>query len=188
MTMSMNNPLINIAGFQLGWFSCVLGAAHGMFWLGPVVALPVLGWHLLNAHDMRAEFKLILLASLLGIVFDQALLWTGLLRFETFPLWPSQLLPLWMMTLWLLFNTTLNVSLRWLRGRTWHAMLLGLAGGPLAYLAGAELGAIELRDKFTLILVLGLGWALLMPALLRLSVSLDGYTGNEDAIGRLRDV
>lgn len=185
----MNNPLINIIGFQLGWFSCVLGAANQMPWLGPAVAVPILGWHLLNAHDIRAEFKLIALASLLGIVFDQALLWTGLLNFETSTRWPPQLLPLWMMTLWLLFNTTLNVGLRWLRSNTVLAMVLGFVGGPLAYLAGAKLGAIEIIDRPVLLIVLGLSWALLMPTLLRLSSILDGYTSESNAaVATLRDV
>jgi hypothetical protein len=185
----MNNLLINIIGFQVGWFSCVLGAAHQMPWLGPAMALPILGWHLLNAYDIRLEFKLIALASLLGIVFDQALLWAGLLSFETSTHWPPQLLPLWMITLWLLFSTTLNVGLRWLRSNTALAIGFGLVGGPLAYLAAAELGAIKIIDRPVLFMVLGLGWGLLMPALLRLSSVLDGYASESNAAETtLRDV
>jgi hypothetical protein len=28
--------LVNFVAFQLGWFACVLGAAQGLPWLGPV--------------------------------------------------------------------------------------------------------------------------------------------------------
>lgn len=177
----MNRTLLNVVGFQFGWFCCVLGAANGMPWLGPLVALPVVGWHLFDAGDPRAEFKLILIASVLGSLFDQALLSAGLLRFVDSAIWPAYLLPVWMMALWLLFNTTLNVSLRWMRGRLAVAMVFGLVGGPLAYVAGAKLGAITVLEPTTLMIVLAIGWGLLMPVLLWLSVKLDGYTANAGA-------
>lgn len=184
----MNSPIINIIGFQIGWFSCVLGAANGMPWLGPLVALPVLGWHLFNAGDMRIELKFILIASFIGCLFDQALLSAGLLRFDASPIWPAAVLPLWMMALWLLFNTTINVGLRWMRGRTAIAVIFGLIGGPLAYLAGAELGAITLLDTSKLMVALAIGWGLLMPALLWLSTRFDGYANTQSAKAALSDV
>lgn len=185
----MNRTLINVVGFQFGWFCCVLGAANGMPWLGPLVALPVVGWHLFAAGDMRAEFKLILVASVLGSLFDQALLSAGLLRFAESAMWPAFLLPAWMMALWLLFNTTLNVSLRWMRGHIMVAVIFGLIGGPLAYIAGAKLGAITLLDAPKLMVVLAIGWGLLMPALLWLAAKFDGYAANaDDSKAVLRDV
>ena len=33
--------------------------------------------------------------------------------------------------MWMLFATTLNVSMRFLRGRPWMAAVFGLTGGPL---------------------------------------------------------
>ncbi len=33
--------LLNFAAFQIGWFACVLGAANGFPWLGPVVVAAV---------------------------------------------------------------------------------------------------------------------------------------------------
>jgi hypothetical protein len=35
----------NFVAFQTGWFACVLGAANGMPWLGVIVAVLVVGWH-----------------------------------------------------------------------------------------------------------------------------------------------
>ncbi|MDT8319119.1 MAG: DUF2878 family protein [Xanthomonadales bacterium] len=40
---------INFAAFQLGWFSCVLGAANGVAWIGPPVVLGVVVLHLAQA-------------------------------------------------------------------------------------------------------------------------------------------
>jgi len=176
----MNRVVINIVGFQVGWFICVLGAAQGLPWLGPLVAAPILAWHLLNAASMSDELKLIIIATLLGVLFDQTLLSAGLLRFADSAAWPAYLLPPWMMALWLLFNTTLNVGLRWMRGHIVIAVFFGLIGGPLAYLAGAKLGAIKLLDMPTLLVVLGIGWGLLMPILLWLSTLFDGYAPVDD--------
>ncbi|HEX5538980.1 MAG TPA: DUF2878 domain-containing protein [Methylophilaceae bacterium] len=178
----MNRVVINIVGFQVGWFSCVLGAAQAMPWLGPLVAAPILAWHLLNAANIRDELKLIIVASLLGALFDQTLLSAGLLRFADSAAWPAYLLPAWMMALWLLFNTTLNVGLRWMRGRILIAALFGFIGGPLAYLAGAKLGAIKLLDMPILLAVLGIGWGVLMPILLWLSTIFDGYAPMDDTV------
>ena len=63
--------------------------------------------------------------------------------------------------LWSLFAITLNVSLRALRGRPAVGALLGLAGGPLAYLGGEKLGAVAFAQPANALLAL----ALMMPLL-----------------------
>ena len=94
----MNAAVINVIAFQAGWFSCVLGAAQGMPWLGPVVAVPILAWHLHKASNVALELKMILVATLIGSLFDQVLLSAGLLQYPSLH-WPAGLLPLWMVTL-----------------------------------------------------------------------------------------
>ncbi len=76
--------------------------------------------------------------------------------------------------MWMLFGTTLNVSMRWLRGRELVAAAFGLLGGPLSYLAGQKLGGISLVDELAALTALGLGWAVIMPLLLRLAAVFDG--------------
>lgn len=170
------NPLlINILAFQVGWFSCVLGAAHHIPWLGPLVTLPVLAWHLHGATYPSSELMLMLIVAVCGSLFDQTLLSLGLIQFAASD-WPSQLLPLWMVSLWLLFATALNISLRWMRGRPLIAALFGLIGGPLAFMSGVRMGAMHMLQPTQMLIALGIGWALFMPALSWLSTRLDGYT------------
>jgi len=38
--------MINFIAFQVGWFSTVLGAAHGMPWIGVIVVPAALAIHL----------------------------------------------------------------------------------------------------------------------------------------------
>ncbi len=167
--------LLNVLGFQVGWFACVLGAARGRPWLGPLVALPILLLHLRSAARPGREALLLAAAGLLGLVLDSALVLAGRLSFAQGVL-VAGLAPDWMVTLWVLFATTLNVSLRWLRGLLPLAALLGAVGGPLAYLAGVRLGAGEVLEPAWLgYLAVAAVYALATPALLALARRLDGF-------------
>ena len=173
--------LVNLIGFQLGWFACVLGAAHGYPLLGPLLALPIIGFHLARQTDKRAELTLLLLTLLIGSMFDQALMLLGLVRYSA-TIWPPEWLPIWMMALWALFATTLNFSLRWLQPRPLVAALFGLVGGPLAYWAGARVDAIEWQQPIALLLALAIGWAVLMPLLGKLAASLHRRSAAEGVL------
>ena len=175
MSNHQSRTLLNIACFQLGWFACVLGAAQSMPWIGPLVAVPVIALHLYQADNSRLEIVLMLIAAFVGSLFDQSLLSLGLIKFTSGSM-HGYLLPLWMVTLWLLFATTLNVSLRWMRGRPVVAVLFGVVGGPLAYMGGVKLGAMQFLQPTPLLIALAIGWGIFMPALLWLSTRLDGFT------------
>ena len=159
--------LLNIIGFQVGWFACVLGAAYGHPLLGPLAALLIIGLHLKFQPDRQAESMLMLCVALIGSAYDQCLMWLGLVSYNH-SFWSPDWLPIWMITLWLLFATTLNGSLKWLQGRYVLASLFGFIGGPLAYWAGAKLGAINWL-QYELSLALAFGWAILMPVAVRLA-------------------
>lgn len=163
--------LANLIGFQIGWFACVLGAAYGYPLLGPLVGLPVLGLHLLWQADRSTEIMLMLAATVIGSAYDQLLLSLGLVSYSA-SIWNTAWLPIWMITLWVLFATTLNVSLKWMHGRYPLASLLGCIGGPLAYWGGEKLGAIQWLHPLELLIALAVGWAILMPILVRLAAHL----------------
>jgi len=167
--------LLNVVLSQAAWFACVLGAAHGLPWAGALVAAGVVGWHLLRARQPGRELALVAAAAAVGAVFDTVLVRAGLVRFDSGVL-VQGFAPYWMVALWAVFATTLNVSLRSLRERPALASLLGAAGGPAAYYSGARLGAIEFATVGAALAAIGTGWALLTPALLRIARHLDGYT------------
>jgi hypothetical protein len=76
--------------------------------------------------------------------------------------------------MWLMFATTINVSLRWLKHRLALAALLGAVAGPAAYFAGYRLGGVQIPEMALAMGALGCGWALLMPLLMAISARLDG--------------
>ncbi|MGH8549096.1 MAG: DUF2878 domain-containing protein [Methylococcales bacterium] len=177
----------NIIGFQLGWLACVLGGAHGWPWLGMLLSLPVLAWHFWHAQPAWQEVRLLLLVALSGGVLDQAMLSLTLVSYPA-ENWPDQILPAWMWMLWMLFASTLNVGLRWLRGHAIAAVLFGLAGGPLAYFGASRLGAIDLVGGLGTLSIISLAWGVLTPALIWLSIRLDGYSRLDSLDGGLSRV
>jgi apolipoprotein D and lipocalin family protein len=154
----------NVVAYQAAWFACVLSAAFGMPWLGAAAALAVVAAHLTLIDRRTAELKLIAAAVVVGLVVDTALLRSGELRFVS-STWPEGFAPYWMLSLWAAFATTLNHSLRWVVRRPWVATLLGVIGGPLAYLAGAKLGALHLASLQTALPLIGVAWGIAMVAL-----------------------
>lgn len=163
----------NIVVFQAGWFACVLGAAHGLPWIGAIAAATIVAWHALRAAHPGRELALVGVAAALGALFEAVLLQSGFVHFPQGGL-VEGLAPLWMVALWALFVTTLNVSLRWLRAHPALGAALGGIGGPVAYYAGARLGAIELVAAASLAAI-AIGWALITPLLLACARRLDGY-------------
>ncbi len=152
---------INIVAFQLGWWCCVLGAARGGPWLGPVFALVWLPLHL-RFFGLRREAGLVAVCVLFGGLLDSAVMVGG---FVAYPpgFW---LAPPWIWALWALFGTTLHHSMRWLRRRWLLGLVLGAIFGPLAYRGAAALGAVTLpRSEGLTLLVLGLVWGGAMPLL-----------------------
>lgn len=170
----MKNTIINFILFQLGWLACVISAAKGFPLLGVLIAFFIVLFHIWRAALPLAEFKLISVALLIGAVWDSVLVWQGLLIYQSGMFLPY-VAPYWIITMWALFATTLNVSLRWLKGRVLYAVVFGAVGGPLAYYAGQQLGAVEFSETVYALSALLVGWALFTPVLMSLSQRYDGY-------------
>lgn len=168
--------LVNFAAFQIAWLSSVIGGAQQMPWLGPLAVCIALAIHLSAARKRFEEVLLVLSCAFIGAFFDSVLVAAG---WVTYPsgLFSDFLAPYWIITMWMLFATTLNVSMRWLRGRPKLAALFGFYGGPTTYLAGQALGGIVLSNQVAALIALAIGWAVIMPVLMWLSENLDGMPG-----------
>jgi hypothetical protein len=81
--------------------------------------------------------------------------------------------PLWILALWALLAPMLREPMRWMHGRPVLAALPGAAGGVLSYAAAQRLGACAFPDPAFSVLVLGAGWALIVPMLLAAAQRLD---------------
>lgn len=167
---------VNFVVFELAWLACVVGAAEGTPWAGPLVVAAAVALHLRFARQPFDEIMLIVACALIGAAFDSLLVAARLVSYDAGQV-SDLLAPYWIVAMWMLFATTLNVSMRWMRGRPLLAASFGFVGGPAAYLAGQALGGINLDQQSAALVALATGWAAMMPVLVRLSEILDGMPG-----------
>ena len=166
---------MNFLGFQLGWLACVLTAANNQPVIGVVAAVIIVATHVYFMQDKVNTLISLFVISFLGIIWDSILTQQQILVF-TSGLITNNLAPYWIMAMWFLFATTLNVSLRWLHGHYVYAMLLGAIAGPLAYQAGSALGAVIIPDSMQANIVLAAGWAVLMPLMMKTADLIDKHS------------
>ncbi len=164
--------------FQCAWFAAVLDAAAQRVWLGCLCVVLLMGWHLQRSLHPQREATLIGCALMVGLVFETLNLHLGFLNATSGQL-HAWLPSYWLVAMWGLLAIALNVTLRWLKRRWWLASLLGAVAGPLAYLAGEKLGALQFIEPTAALITLALGWALLMPVLVWLSERFDGVTPHD---------
>lgn len=168
----MNRTLINFAAFQAGWFSCVLGAANGVPWLGLLTVILIVALHIRTADQPANELRLLALCVVIGLACDSLLVASDWVRYPNGMLF-SNIAPYWILAMWALFSTTLNYSMGWLKSSLVLASVMGAVFGPLSYLAGQRLGAIELLEPLYSVLALALIWATVMPTLVYVTTQLD---------------
>lgn len=151
--------------FQLGWFSCVLGAAWGIPLAGPLVVAALAVAHM-RFMPVAGDVRRIVAAGVLGLLVDSALAASGLVAYAGTPgPRPSWLAPPWIVAMWANFALALPRSLAWLRPRSLLAALLGAVLGPSAYMAGEALGAVQLVE-WPGALVLAFVWAVVLSRLI----------------------
>ena len=139
--LSKAQILINAVLFQLCWFSAVL---MGSYW-----ALLPLGFMLLHYLWVRGSNGLLTVFLLggLGVMFDSLYLYLGIyhLDAQTAAL-PLLNLPVWLMCLWLGFCLSLPLSLAWLIKKPLYFIVGCMILGPVSYMAGRRLQAIDFAD------------------------------------------
>jgi hypothetical protein len=157
----------NFISFQIGWFACVIGAAKGYPLLATAVASLIIVLHLCRVNNVYSELSLIISAVVIGIIWESLLVASDWLSYSNSI--DAFFAPIWLVAMWALFATTINVSMAWLKNRWLLASSMGAIFGPLAFIAGEKLGAVQFIDRSLALLALAVGWACLMPMLLWLA-------------------
>jgi hypothetical protein len=162
--MATRRTVRNFIAFQIGWLACVVSAAQHRPLLGLLVASAVVALHVSTSSTPGRDLKLIGVAVSFGATIDSLLLIPDWLRYETGQPF-AWLAPYWIVALWAVFATTLNESLAWLQRSRLLAAVCGASSAPLAYWAGAQIGAIELVEPLPALLAIGIAWGLVLPLL-----------------------
>lgn len=169
----MKTIAINLSLFKIGWLVVVFSAAAGIAEVGAATVALIALVHLVRANRISSELALLVIAGCIGLVWESIIVQGGFLSYPTADTGGS-LAPYWIVAMWVLFATTLNVSMKWLRKNLAVAALAGAVCGPLSFLAGQQAGAVTLADNA--VLVIGLGWAVLLPAITMIARAFDGYS------------
>lgn len=163
------HPFANWFWFYVGFVAALSGSNMKYPSTGPVVIVGWLTGHLVNAKHPLGEIKLLLASMGMGYVLDGIITKLGVLKFHEVATWWWPI-PLWMVMMWPNFAGTLNSSMKWLRGRYQVGAVMGAIAGPFSYYSGWKFGSVELGWGFwPAMIVIGIEWALAMPALLWLS-------------------
>ncbi|MGB0847707.1 MAG: DUF2878 domain-containing protein [Thiolinea sp.] len=177
--MSRTLIISNFVLFQLGWLACVLGGANQLPLAGSLVAATVIAIHIWRAGNPMAEIRLVISALIIGLIFESLLTLNQISRY------PSGVIvegfaPHWMVMMWGLFATTMNVSMRWVNNLSLPLIiLLGAVLAPLSYLAGNRLQGVMFTNTTTALLWIAAGWAVLFPLLTLIAKRNNGYSSNK---------
>ena len=163
----MTKLAINLVMIDVNWGICVVGAARGNEWIGPLVVLFWILIHLrLIGKKWVSELILILGAGIMGFLIDTLLGLSGAIQFYRYSL-GGVTSPPFMVALWFSFATSLAFSLRWLQGRYFLGGAIGLVAGPLTYYGGMKLGAVQFSENLIMAIgFIGIAWLISMPMLL----------------------
>jgi hypothetical protein len=167
MKQFASSKIANILLFNLLWLALVIGRENLLWITGPVVLVYVF---LLLRHTSLKPGQLAL-PALIGISVDSILRLTGLFEFQSTAL-P---IPVWLMLLWVVFTTTLPLSLSFIAKHKAITVLAGATGFPFSYAMGERLGAVTFGAGYLEVLVfLSLFWAAGLPLLFYISQRLSG--------------
>jgi len=158
---------------QAGWYACVLSAAHRVAWIGEIIALILIAIHLLRVRRPDQEFKLVATLFAIGWIWESVVRDLGLLAYPTGGPAPG-LAPLWLPALWAMLAAQVNTSYNWLKSRIVIAVVFGAVAGPLAFRAGAALGALRFAKPWPAAIVLAAGWGVILPLIILLARRWDG--------------
>ena len=165
------NLIANAIGFQLVWFICVQGNN-----LNAALAAIVL----ISLHQFIFKLKLnawpVLVAfSLLGYLGDSVIAIIFHLDYSDNL---NPLAPLWLLSLWLGFATTLNHSMQWLFKTSYLTTFIALFIVPISYFAGIELSGSRFNSPINnqipywpFFIAEGVWWATLLLGYKKLTTS-----------------
>ena len=72
----MNDKLkmiINIVGFYIGWWGCILGSSNGLPYIGPLLMLLFIITHGIFFMKDFKEIQLIIIIGIIGTIVDSGL-------------------------------------------------------------------------------------------------------------------
>ncbi|MCY7295718.1 DUF2878 domain-containing protein [Alteromonas sp. a30] len=127
----------------------------------PFICILLLLARLYVSQDLRKELGIMCFVAPIGIVVDWLLSVFGVFHFE------GGGFPFWMILLWCAFSIALTQSFYWLSmHKKWIQSTAGAIFGPLSYIAGWVVGAVDFGLHFIITTaLLSVIWMFMLPIL-----------------------
>ncbi len=165
LSVAVNSPLAKMFAngllFNISWLVIVVSESAAVA-VAQVLLHLTLHFYFLGRGF--PELRLVAVIALGGYVLDQILFYTGVFTSAG----QASAVPLWMHCLWPVFATTLCHAFAGFAARPLIAAVVGGVSAALSYIAGVRLTAVAFGDPLLSPLLIGLLWAVMFPALLRL--------------------
>lgn len=173
----------NIVLFQIGWFACVLlGDVWALLIAASIVVVHCLYVVPSARIKVAQELQWLIVVLLVGFCVELFFFGNSILVRED----GSNMPPLWLLCLWVLFATTMRFSLAWLQRRLLLAAAFAFVSGPSSYYAGAHLSeSVYIASNIPIaqsLFVIGVVWAFVFPLLMYLSSRYQFSNSQQDAI------
>jgi len=164
-----NSIIVNVIGFYICWWLTIYGAISQLYFIGPLATFIFIIVHLNKVTNHKKEDIFLLISFFLGVFIESLLLNLNIIIHKGIFV-KYNLAPLWAVSLWLCFATTLLHSFKWLSKRYIISSLLGLFSAPMIYFSMYSLGVIEFGvSKIFVILFTSILWALFIPLFIYIS-------------------
>ena len=136
--------IISIVLLYVSWYVTVAGAAKGLTYPGLLINGFIAIRYLYDKQFRSSEMIFLLVTSVIGSLFDSINPYLGFVSFEAVS--KIGIYPVWLISLWVAFNTSYADLFLWLKGKVILAAVIGAVGGPLSFYAGSSLGALHFPD------------------------------------------
>lgn len=165
-----NKHVVHHYAFQVGcyyvaWFATIfLAALNQAVWSAVVIwgfCAAQFAWQKWVDRRIHGLFTLCFILAAFGFIVDTFLIHTNWMIFNANP-WQMIGSPPWMIGLWVSFAITYYATCQSFFRRYAILTLLCIIGFPLAYKAGAALGAATIYNHMTLVIIAIYGTALML--------------------------
>jgi hypothetical protein len=146
--------ILSIVLFQVTWLSAAF-TYELISLLGLIGLIMALKFSQVNALSIVVGISV---ALGLGILMDAGLYWLDIYDFSGSSRIFYLNIPIWLLTMWLAFATTLFSSLYWALSKPMIFIALCASLGPISYLAGREIGIIQFENTHLVLMIFS--WAL----------------------------
>tara|TARA_B100000131_G_scaffold321151_1_gene371087 strand:- start:2169 stop:2705 length:537 start_codon:yes stop_codon:yes gene_type:complete len=165
----LNDKLIKIINgifFYLVWIGSIVGVQSKLPYLGLLITIAFILFHLRIAHQFKREIYLMIFCVLLSIIVESLLLYFNIFYYKGYFLFESPMPPLWVISLWIALSLTTNYSMFFIKEKFYLAIFSGMLFGPWCYYICMKSKILYFNFSILeTVLILGVVWGACLPIL-----------------------